>query len=86
MVVTEAQIRDTGLLLGVYAGMTAGDKAHATLVSAALDAFRAKKYSAIPQHLSKLPDSVHRQVGNTQIASADREIMPCVKAVCVRHW
>ena len=86
MVITEQQRTNTANLMAAYASMAAGEKAHATLARAAFDAFKNEDYSAAAEHLAKLPDSIHRKVAGTQIATHEKEFIPKIKAVCGHYW
>jgi len=72
--------------LGVYAGMAAGNQAHAEHVTAAMSAFKKKEYTIAASRLSKLPVSIHKKVGNTQIATSERKFVPEIHAVCSHYW
>jgi len=84
--ITETQLANTRLLFGVYASVAAGEREHATHVTDALKAFENNEYAVAASHLSKLPDSIHKKVGNTQIASPERKFVPEIHAVCAHYW
>jgi len=84
--ITETQIANTRLLFGVYASMAAGEREHATHVTDAMRAFENKDYTIAASKLSKLPDSIHKKVGNTQIATSERKFVPEIHAVCAHYW
>jgi|GEM_PF-2108496 len=84
--ITETQLANTRLLFGVYASMAAGEREHASHVTAAMKAFDDKDYALSANNLSKLPDSIHKKVGNTQIATSERKFVPEIHAVCAHFW